>query len=96
MPILVDLEGVKRGRRVPCKMVRSVSAALKVTHATATVAASDNGSISVWIGDDGKYRTSFHRYLSTLSGPNEFTSKAKLREWLKEWWPRMERSQIPV
>jgi hypothetical protein len=52
MPELTGLPGVKR-KTVPCKMVRSISAALTVTRRTATTAANDNGAISIWIDDAG-------------------------------------------
>ena len=88
MPELTGLPGVKR-KTVPCKMVRSITAALTVTRKMATTAANDNGSISVWINDAGSYRADFCRYLCT-KGSIETKSKTALREWLREWWSKMQ------
>lgn len=87
MPELTDLKGVRR-KTVPGKMVRSVTAALTATRQLATVAANDNGSIAVWITDAGNYRAEFCRRW-IVRGEIETTSKTALREWLREYWPRM-------
>ena len=90
MPELVGLPGIKR-KVMPCKMVRNITAALTVTRRMATTAANDNGSISVWIDDAGNYRADFCRYLCT-KGSGAFTSKSALRDWLRDWWPKMSAS----
>lgn len=89
MPELVGIEGIKSGR-VDCQIVSSITELFRVLKPKlAATAAGDNGALSVWIGDDGHYRTSFHRKYATLNGPNIIFTKAKVREWLKEWWPHM-------
>ena len=93
MPELTGLPGVKR-KIVPCKMVRTITAALTVTRKVATTAANYNGAINVWIDDAGDYRAEFCRYLRTKGG-GAFKIKSALRDWLREWWPKMSVSYIP-
>lgn len=88
MPELSGLPGVKR-KTVPCKMVKSITAAMTVTRRMATTAANDNGAISVWIADDGQYCADFCRYLCT-QGSIVTKRKSALRDWLRKWWPKMQ------
>ena len=85
---LKGISGIKSGR-VDCEIVKSISAALRTTPKLATTAAGEDGALSVWIGDDGYYRTSFHQFCQTINGPNIIATKAKVRQWLKEWWPKL-------
>lgn len=69
--------------------VRSVSAFAKALTRHRLVAASDdNGSITVYVDDAGAYRAIFQRYMVTLS-EQTFTSKAQVKTWLAEWFPKL-------
>ncbi len=93
MPELTGLTGVKR-KTVPCKSVFSFTEALRVvTRRRAVIAADDNGSISVWIDDSGSYRAEFFRHLIS-HGSIVTTGKRALRDWLREWWPKMSRDNV--
>lgn len=89
MSTLVGLAGVSSDS-VEAIHVTSRTSALKHLRggARAVTAAGDNGALNVWIDEDGMYRCSFHRFLSTK---NHGTWKylASVDAWLREWWPRM-------
>lgn len=57
----------------------------------ARTAASDNGSIAIWIDDGGKFRGEFMQHAITKD-TFEGTTKIGLRQWLKTWVPKMERA----
>lgn len=87
---LIGLPGTD-GKEVAVNMVRSASAALQsIRNKRPATMASDNGAITLWIDDDGKYRVAFHRYWCALD-ERQLSSLVKVRRWLREWMPKMER-----
>jgi hypothetical protein len=55
-------------------------------------AASDNGSCTVYLDDDGMYRCSFHRYKVALNDTTVKTEQEVLK-WLNEWLPKVHPSK---
>ena len=49
----------------------------------------DNGSVIVYRDDAGAYRCAFMQWKVTKESQT-YTSKAKVRAWLKEWLPMQE------
>jgi len=93
MGILCGLEGVAE-KEIECtfdkQFFRSVTGGLKIlSDYKAAISAGDNGSITIWIDDIGKYRGSFHRNLITLNSVETSTKKG-LREWLSKWLPKQQ------
>lgn len=88
---LAGLPGVRKKTvkaawaHTPAAFVRALA-----KHRAAT-GARDNGAINVWIDDKKQFRGSFCRYYSVVSD-GTFKSKAALRRWLNEQWPRTERN----
>jgi hypothetical protein len=62
--------------------------------ARVATAASDAGSVTVYIDDDGQYRCYFSRYGSE-SDDIMTTSKAAVRRWLKNEIPKMTEGYAP-
>jgi hypothetical protein len=89
MPQLVGLPGVRKKALDAAGFSKPSQASRLLRTNRALIAANDNGSISVWIDDTGRYRAAFYRHYVTLS---EWRGKKKTRltEWLKVWMPKME------
>jgi len=85
---LTGLPGIKR-RRVRAALVNSISAFMAVfmTRTKAATGAGDHGAVNVYIDDDGSYRCQFMRR-HTVIDASWFTTKAGVRRWLSEWWPK--------
>ncbi len=88
---LIGLPGVRRGQKVRAGWAKSVSGFMTgIGSRRAMTFASDEGAVSVWIDDKAKYRCAFTCYLA-IKDLQEFTTKAAVRRWLKEWLPRASR-----
>lgn len=86
---LVECAGLKAGQ-VECATVHSQAELFRTLKpGLAAIAAGDNGCLSVWIGDDGYFYTTFYRFQALVNGVNIIGTKKKLREWLREWWPQI-------
>lgn len=53
--------------------------------------ASDNGAITVWIDDAGKYRCELSRYLQSVAS-GEFDDFGETSKWLRRHLPMIERA----
>jgi hypothetical protein len=91
VPMLVGIEGVSAGE-VEAVCVRSRTAAIQELRAgaPAIIAAGDEGSLVVWVDDDGKYRCEFDRFLAAID-QKKFRHLAAVDQWLREWFPKMHR-----
>ncbi len=79
--------GVSGDLRGP--FVRSPTAAFRcISEYQVCLTSGDHGAICVWRDDAGQLRANFEYYQTTLAG-DIFKSKTQLRQWLKEWWPKM-------
>jgi hypothetical protein len=90
MAYYLNLDGIKQ-RRLPAPdghFVKSPAAALRKLRTLPIVAAAgDRGSISVWHGDDGRYRCAFYSFGTTVDF-QRFALKREVSGWLREWWPK--------
>lgn len=89
----VGLEGVKGGTIKPRgkHFARTVTGFMGVLRKSRVCSsASDNGAVTVWKADDGTYHCDFGRWRSSINHQT-FSSKARVRAWLKEYLPQMER-----
>lgn len=88
MPTAVGLPGTKRDLGVV--FVRSVAKLPKVMReGKCASTADDNGSISAWIDDEGKYRCEADRHLRTID-EQTFTTFEAVKKWYAEWLKKIE------
>jgi hypothetical protein len=89
--MLRDLDGVKR-KQVKGKFVgQSVSAFMTALKKDKyLISAGDDGSITVWVRDDGRYGYSFDRFMVSQSC-GAVKTKKELRTWLSIYVPKMGR-----
>jgi hypothetical protein len=67
VPHLVGLPGVRK-KKIDCVFFQKPSQASRLLRNNrGLISASDNGSINVWIDDDGRYRANFCRHLVILA-----------------------------
>lgn len=87
MAEFVGLEGVK-AKSIPGVVVPRVSALISGLRShRALAAAGCNGCVTVWTDDAGVIRSEFAQHWITKAKA-EHSSKAALRAWLREWWPK--------
>jgi hypothetical protein len=91
MPLLTGLPCLNGGSVEP-ELVSSRTAAIKSLRdkAKAILAAGDEGSLHVVVGHDGLYHCEFFRYQRALNS-SAFRHLASVDDWLREWFPKMER-----
>lgn len=88
MATLRGLPGVRK-REVEFLSVHSINGVFRALKLCRFVsAASDYGAVTVWIDDKGDLRAEFCRYRILYSEVQPET-KASLKRWLKEWFPKM-------
>ncbi len=85
---LNGLDGVKQ-ESVKVRSFRRVSEAMRfLKEDRATITGRDNGAISLWIDDAGKYHCESFRRYSSLDH-QIFWKKEDVRLWLKDWIERI-------
>lgn len=83
MATCVGLPGTKRNlESVFIRTVAKLSATMKA--GKCATAADDNGAISAWIDDDGKYRYEAYRRLRTINSQT-YTTLRDVKKWYAEW-----------
>jgi len=90
---LTGLPGIKR-KKIRATMCNSISAFMAVFMTTTRVAtgAGDHGAVNVYVDDDGLYQCQFMVRWQVVDA-GTFTTKAGVKKWLSEWWPRCRQSQ---
>ncbi len=83
---LMDLRGLKGP--IECEMFKSISQVRRILNkGIAATTADTNGAINIWIGDDGCFHGSLHRYQRTLCEimSVDFIDVRELcKKWLKQ------------
>lgn len=83
MPTCVGLPGTKRNlEAIFIRKVAKLPATLKA--GKCATAADDNGAISAWIDDAGKYRCEAYRRMRTIDSQT-YASLKDVKKWYSEW-----------
>lgn len=90
MGLFIGLKGVKGGELegpLVGMTINRFKVALRESRVCST--ASDNGAVTVWRDDEGRWRAEYTRFCATV---NEavFETKSQIWVWLKEWMPKCE------
>lgn len=90
MGLFIGLNGVKGGELegpLVGMTINRFKVALRESRVCST--AGDNGAVTVWQDDEGKWRCALTRYCVTIE-ETVVGTKAQIWTWLKEWMPKCE------